>query len=226
MHSIGNDIIDLEHIDKTRTKDSRFYLKIISESEYALFQKQNIPLEDFLWLLWSIKESVYKCQKRILPGLLFSPLKIDVHQLIAPNNFRKLEFTNDSYEQTGFYAPSCWCGEIYSGSEKFYSRSFIDPRFIFTVAGTENDLEDICWGIRYIDDPDQDHQSRDVRDFTLKNLQKLFSCDDMLKIEKNVAGVPMLLKNLSVMDIPVSFSHHYYMVSYSFLNSKKDTLPA
>lgn len=215
MDSIGNDIIDLEYIDACKTKDPRFFLKIISNSEQALHQKSNLSFETFLWLLWSIKESVYKCQKRVLPGLLFSPLKINIRDLHRVNNYEEPDLRNRVCEQTGIHG-LCWSAEISSCSGNFYSRSVINSRFIFTLVQTDKTFNGIFWGIKYVDDTCYDYQSRQVRDFVVKRFQKIYS-NETLKIEKDPIGFPILFKNSSLTAIPISFSHHYHFVSYSFL---------
>ena len=75
MRSTGNDIIGLKSIDPHLTIQQRFYSKILSFSELELYYRkasETIPFENFIWLLWSVKESVYKYQKRNFPDLVFS----------------------------------------------------------------------------------------------------------------------------------------------------------
>jgi len=55
MTSTGNDIVALNAIAIARTKQNRFYSKILSPSEKNLYSQagfSKIPFENFVWLLW------------------------------------------------------------------------------------------------------------------------------------------------------------------------------
>ena len=68
MISTGNDIVALGLINKQRTCEPRFYSKILSASEQALYHQSEftaLPFEHYVWLLWSVKESTYKFLKRL-----------------------------------------------------------------------------------------------------------------------------------------------------------------
>ena len=63
MISAGNDIAALAKVNKERIPQPRFYSKILSDSERALYHQPQLtilPFENYVWLLWSVKESVYK----------------------------------------------------------------------------------------------------------------------------------------------------------------------
>ena len=67
MISTGNDIVALKAINVARTKQQKFYNKIITGSEKALYEGQfseRLPFEYFVWLAWSVKESVFKYLQR------------------------------------------------------------------------------------------------------------------------------------------------------------------
>src|SRR5437879_4917257 len=88
MMSTGNDIVALKAINIARTKQYNFYKKVISVSEKDLYDRQfsdKIPFENFIWLLWSVKESVYKYLQRITPQLVFSPARIIISQIHLPS---------------------------------------------------------------------------------------------------------------------------------------------
>src|SRR5579863_5891465 len=87
MKSTGNDIVALSGIDRERTGQARFYSRILALSEQALYCRDrfaDLPFEHFVWLLWSVKEAVFKYQKRNMPGLVFSPRRILVQELVCP----------------------------------------------------------------------------------------------------------------------------------------------
>ncbi|MGN6178378.1 MAG: 4'-phosphopantetheinyl transferase superfamily protein, partial [Mucilaginibacter sp.] len=86
-------MVDLWSIDKTRTNEPRFYSKIISAQEkelYRLSPDLHLPFDVFVWLAWSVKESVYKFLKRIegenAPLLVFAPTKICLQEITAADN--------------------------------------------------------------------------------------------------------------------------------------------
>ncbi len=84
MKSAGNDIVALRCIDIQRTGQFRFYSKILSTSEQTLYHQPllaDMPFENYVWLLWSVKESVYKFLKRSIPDLIFSPTKICIQEI-------------------------------------------------------------------------------------------------------------------------------------------------
>src|SRR5262245_43862973 len=87
MISTGNDIVALRAINVDRTKQPNFYAKIITDNEKSLYDKALfavLPLEHFLWLAWSVKESIYKFLQRHQHDLVFSLSKITVEQVILP----------------------------------------------------------------------------------------------------------------------------------------------
>ena len=81
MTSTGNDIVALAATDPDRTSRYRFYSRILTRSELDHVAGTALPFSTFVWLLWSIKESVYKYVSRSNPRLGFAPLKIPVGQL-------------------------------------------------------------------------------------------------------------------------------------------------
>ena len=81
MISAGNDIVALNVIDIQRTQSPAFYAKFITPTEFELYNPNEITLINFVWLLWSAKESAYKYLKRINSELIFAPIKIKVVSL-------------------------------------------------------------------------------------------------------------------------------------------------
>ena len=74
---IGNDIIDLGRADlRNRQRKQRYLSKIATAKEQLLVQ--NLGIEDqWVWLLWSIKESVYKIIARKEQKVRFAPKSIE-----------------------------------------------------------------------------------------------------------------------------------------------------
>jgi phosphopantetheine--protein transferase-like protein len=82
---IGNDVVDLVLAKKeSNWKRKGFLDKLFTPFEQGLIQK-NPNQEEIVWMLWSIKESVYKAYQRIHYNEGFYPIKIEVVE-INPKN--------------------------------------------------------------------------------------------------------------------------------------------
>ena len=198
MTSTGNDIVDLSATDPLRTCSYRFYSRIISSEEKTLYdQLGGLPFDNYVWLLWSIKESVYKYTSRTDAGLVFAPLTIPVLHLHLPSG-------------DGFYKSM-----VIYGSEILYSRSIITNRLIVTVVSNDENFDRTWWGFRSIDEARYTDQSASVRTFALSKLAAALSRAD-LKIEKSPAGYPVVLDGNGLLDISLSLAHHGHFVAYSY----------
>ncbi|WP_426670213.1 4'-phosphopantetheinyl transferase family protein [Mucilaginibacter sp. McL0603] len=212
MISTGNDIIALKTINIARTKQKNFYRKIISASEKDLYDRQLsdlLPFDVFVWLLWSVKESVYKYLQRITPELIFSPTRITIDQLVLPvNNFV------GQLEGRGFDEDSAYKGIVSFGEHTLHSRSVINEEFIFSVVNGTDNFGHIRWGIQLINSSDPDAQSKSVREFLIKKLSALFPSSDLM-VDKSRQGYPIILKDGVEIPLPVSLAHHGHYVGYS-----------
>jgi phosphopantetheinyl transferase (holo-ACP synthase) len=218
MISTGNDIVSLNTINIARTKQPNFYSKILSTPESKLYNNTvaaAIPFENFVWLLWSIKESAYKYLKRITPDLIFTPVKVVVDQLQVPADYKSTDFGVNEVTGIGFNNSAAFCATVSFGFDILYSRSFIYNDVICTIVHSNNNFEDTYWGIKWIADARQDNQSSAVREFVLENIHKLPGLNDIC-ISKNEHGIPVLLKGTDKIDSPVSLSHHEHFIAYSF----------
>jgi len=195
--SVGNDIIALDIIDAGRTKQPVFYSRILDPAETAMYTELlSLPFEQYVWLLWSIKESVYKCIKRAHPELSFSPRKIIVRQISRSETYRSL---------------------VYFNSIPFHAESRVNDKFISTLATNDDGFDKICWDVQQIGRTDPETQSRQVRSALLQRLRSFFP-GDQLQIEKSETGYPVLVRNSTAVDLPISFSHHHDLVFYSFIS--------
>ncbi|MFI5140492.1 MAG: 4'-phosphopantetheinyl transferase superfamily protein [Sphingobacteriales bacterium] len=220
MTSAGNDIVCLNTIDVARTKQYRFYSKILSGTEIELYNETAfaaIPFENFVWLLWSIKESAYKYLQRNNPGLVFTPVKFIIRQLRAPGEFALTKCENTETESTGFDDSMVLKGIVTFGDVSLYSMSLMHNDLVHSVVNDNEDFKNICWGIKSIDSNEPDYQSTAVRSFLLNRLNRYFRMEG-LAIVKNQHGVPIVIKENEVQPIPVSLSHHGRFVAYSFIS--------
>ncbi|MES2331847.1 MAG: 4'-phosphopantetheinyl transferase superfamily protein [Bacteroidota bacterium] len=217
MQSAGNDIIALDLTDKQRSNDSRFYSKILSESEkkyYCHSPLAGMEFEYFLWLCWSVKESAYKYLKRIQPGLIFSPTRIEIVHVAIPVN-GKFEQPECIQWEGPAQGEKCYNGRFVFEGNTYYFRSKIYPGMITTVVNADESFEHVSWGFDSIDDTGSEHQSKAVRAFLLQKLQTILPGKE-LRIEKAAAGYPVVFSGTEELDIPVSFAHHGSYIAYSF----------
>lgn len=203
MASTGNDLIFLPATRSERTCHPRYYLRILTAAEQNLYARHdtlNLPFDQYVWLCWSVKESVYKYKKRLFPDLSFAPLQIEIGRLIAPSASEE------------FYR----CTAIFQGAgAPLYSRSFIREELIMTMVSEDESFADTRWGCRSIGSSSYADQSAAARALVLSELQTLLSRND-LELEKDPDGCPILLGGGYPLPIPVSLAHHERWIAYSF----------
>ena len=220
MRSTGNDIVALGTIDALRTNQFRFYSKILSFTEQALYHElgfEQMPFQHYVWLLWSVKESAYKYLKRNIPGLVFSPTKIIIQSLQI-----SLENWDDKECQCNGNKETLYKGEIMYENSFFYFRSKICKEWIVTVVNDTENFENVYWGLQTIDDTDADHQSKSVRELLLKRVGSFLSGD--LRVEESLIGYPVIYNGTTDMQIPVSLAHDGRFVGYSFILQPRASL--
>jgi phosphopantetheinyl transferase (holo-ACP synthase) len=128
---IGNDVVDLVLAKTESNWKRKGYLdKLYTTLEQSLIQ--NAPNQDkMVWLLWSIKESVYKAYQRINYNPGFYAIKIEIQSLL---------FVNNEYESV-----------IELFDTTFYGKSTINDQIIKTVVvHRKTDFEKII-NLDYID---------------------------------------------------------------------------
>ena len=210
MTSIGNDLVFLPSTRPERTNLPRFYSRILTDTEVEDYQRlasSTLPFDHYVWLCWSIKESVFKYQKRLSPELRFAPLRITVRRIDPPNK------EQDFYAgvAAGFAGSGDGAGQI------LYSRTLIRDGVIASVVSADQTFTDVHWGFSPIDSPAHADQSAAVRTLALKELRAVLSRDD-LQLQKDAAGCPVLFGGDEPLAIPVSLAHHERYIAYSFLS--------
>lgn len=215
--SIGNDIVDLQYINPGRSKQKKFYSKFITEAETRLYAETNpvFSFEQFIWFSWSVKESVFKFQKRFNPKLSFAPGKINIQQIYFPEKNVNQQFEDDRLEQKGFVQKGFISSTSSINSATVFSKSFISNEFIFTVTGNREYFRNIFWGIQKINDTAYHSQSENVRKFCLKKLMKVLK-EDSTNILKAESGYPYLANHENIF---LSFAHHNNFIAYSFFEN-------
>ena len=212
-HSIGNDIVALDAINNVRTCQPRFYSKFLIPEELRLFERLCFSLsrENFTWLCWTIKESVYKFCQQLQPQMAFAAGKIHIREINAPLNPQALQTWNDVFESNTINAGDCFTSLVVIGSSSFYSYSFITEHFIYTITANKQHSNQVYWGIKKIKSTDPASQSIEVRRFTAQKLAQALNTDT---VEFVKSGIPQIRQYPHV---PVSFSHHDKYVAYAFL---------
>jgi hypothetical protein len=234
MMSTGNDIIALAGTDNDRTSRHRFYSRILSPGELLLFPVNSLSSPGgrhpgtglsfpvFVWLMWSIKESVYKYVSRADTGLRLAPLKIPVTSL------RRSEDSSLTRSEDSSLTPreDYYEGMIFYRQCALYSRSFVVPgETIMTVVSAQQDFSDVRWGIGVIGDPgyssanrgypDYSTQSAKVRACALQSLSMVLP-GAALRIIKTPDGPPEVWDGEHCLDIPLSLAHHGPYVAWSY----------
>jgi phosphopantetheinyl transferase (holo-ACP synthase) len=226
MTHAGNDIVSLHAINPTRTRQHRFYSKILADSEVTLYNEgafASIPFDVFVWLCWSIKESAFKYLQRSRPTLIFSPTRLVVTHLSLPLRYSETKFGESSTEGSGFDDRMALKGIVSCGTDTLFSRSLVYHEVIHSVVLDQDNFENTGWGIKLIDQPDPDSQSMVVRKFLVDRLKSLFP-GDKISIGKSTQGFPLVLGGKKELGISVSLSHHGRMVAYTFSGSSAEAL--
>ncbi len=213
--STGNDIVALSATDKERTILPRFFSRILDAGEQMLYDQpalRALPFDNYVWLLWSVKESVYKYKQRTNPGLVFSPTKIPIRKLTPPSG-QPLPPSAQLPSPSGeaFYKAT-----IVYGSDRLYSRSIVRDDMISTVVSNDENFKNTSWECKQIDHSGYAHQSSAVRKLAVDQLSATLS-GDHLQIGKNTAGYPVVLDGEEQLDIPISLAHHDRWVAWSFV---------
>lgn len=213
MISAGNDIVALKIVDKQRTNLPAFYLKFITVPELALYVQPKMPFNNFVWLLWSVKEAAYKYLKRIDHNLVFSPLKIIIQHIEVSKEFSGYEYDIDQLPEK-FYT-----GTVLYNTYIFSFRSVLNNEFVATIVNNQANFNAVNFGVKQIDGSNYKLQAKAVRLFVLNKLKELLPGQNLM-VGKSSVGYPVLFSDDKELSVPLSFSHHHHYVSYSFRISK------
>jgi len=209
-NSSGNDLVYLPATRSERTRLPRFYSRILTAAEvegFARFVGSGLPFDHYVWLCWSVKESVYKYQKRLFPELVFAPLRIEVQQIDPPCG--DLDF------YAGIVVAQRLVGPTSVAGQTLFSRTWVRDGVIVTIVSEDQQFTDTHWDFSAIDSATYADQSAAVRKLALGELSSVLSRDD-LRLEKDAAGCPIVLAGDQPLAIPISLAHHERFIAYSF----------
>jgi phosphopantetheinyl transferase (holo-ACP synthase) len=114
---VGNDIVDLNQALKESNWKRKGYLeKIFTADERFLISSAKDP-EMMVWLLWTMKESVYKVYTRETKIRTFAPAELCCNNLIV-------------HKKTA-------TGNVQHQDETYFTQSTLEKKYIHTIAALE-----------------------------------------------------------------------------------------
>lgn len=190
MIAVGNDIVDLTAPQNIGVENNKRYIsRIIADKELGL-----IPFitDQYIWLLWSIKETFYKVLAKQGHANQFYPKKIIV---------KSLNRIGENY-----YATVSW------NDITINTVSHITYNYIHT---TSHQPENVLTNKVFESNPEQ--VSHDLRQYLKNDLAlDLQIPQQQIIIEKDRKNIPKIsILNTSLM-VDVSFSHDYNFGAYSY----------
>lgn len=175
---IGNDVVDLKAAEnESNWKRAGYLQKTFTDEEQFLILNAT-QQSSMLWLLWSIKEAVYKANFRENPVYEYAPLKFKIDKLKQKAN--RIET------------------EIMYQNNLYFSSSFVYKNYIHSIAYRfHEDFENI----KYIS---LKNYSKNYLE-ELKSKGLILNSEEIFKDE---FGVPYLLNKENNLRFPLSISHH------------------
>lgn len=200
MPSIGNDIVDLRLIDADRSKQARFYSKILAPDELKLHEPIGafLSFAHFVWLCWTIKEATYKYSKRLHQRLLFSPPRTVILNLSG----------NQNADDENFYQGTCS-----NGLSTVFFQSSHTPTYIHTIVAAAAGTNQIITKIFIVDAAGASAQTHAQ---LLQQAAQLHP-GTQIRIEKNADNVPSLV--VGAQTYPISIAHHGQYGSFVITNN-------
>lgn len=188
---IGNDIVDLNLVRlQCNWKRKDFLGKLFSQYEQELIFNSNNTFRT-VWLLWSIKESVYKIHVQQYQERFFAPKRIECN---LTSNTTSIVIIN---------------------GENYLTESEINKDYIFTIASLKSNKDVLNHSFKLVSESyEYQHKEcyrRLINDFSKKwNLPKKH-----IYIRKSKVGVPNLFSNNEELPFSLSISHHGFYGAYS-----------
>ncbi|GAB2534574.1 4'-phosphopantetheinyl transferase family protein [Spirosoma aerophilum] len=184
---IGNDIVDLAQAKRESNWQRRGYLdKIFTPHEQQLIQTATDP-DQLVWLLWSMKESVYKLAVRRTRNRVFAPGRITC-ELAGP-------------------VSKCSTGFVYY-EEWYHTISTLTSTYVSTIAFSADDIPVYNQVILPFETTSVLAQQDMIRKKIRQHAARLFNLDDQeIHLRKDSIGAPVIMVR-GAGERPVSLSHH------------------
>ena len=185
---IGNDIVDLKYARlESDWKRPRFLDKIFTEKEQQLVLNGKNP-ELMVWLLWSMKESVYKIVSRKEGKRSYAP--------------RRFACT------TQIHSPLDYWGYVKYQNIFFHTHAQFFNRYIHTIAYETNADRAKISSFSIPSSPPQ-QQSRYIRQQLLTSFAQQTNIPlENLKVKKDLIGIPYIYYQNQPEPATISISHH------------------
>jgi phosphopantetheine--protein transferase-like protein len=198
---VGNDIVDLSiaHVGVGQRR-IRFMEKLFTIEEIDIIKKSNN--EDlFIWLMWSIKESVYKIIVRQERKIRYAPKSIICQDIIS--------LKNNSYSSTAKYK-----------DQTYSTRSIIKSECIHTIAfGNQILYPEIQYGSFNLSSLESNTSSLDETIINTLSNSKNHPTGHIV-IQRDNMRIPHVFINGNKIGI-LSMSHHGKFNGYAYFHKKK-----
>lgn len=195
---IGNDIVDRKQAERDSNWQRKGFLeKLFTPTEQQFIYAATDPAL-LVWLLWSMKESVYKLVNRQSGMRVFNPAKIACTLL-------NLSVCNAE--------ATVWCGNEYQVKSQFTTNYIASLAFMPEKPPVEQQHQIIVF-----DSCDYYHQSTAIRVDIIRSCAKKLSIPpEKISVSKNPKGIPVIVLHNTCQPIvtpSVSLSHHGYFGAY------------
>jgi phosphopantetheinyl transferase (holo-ACP synthase) len=219
--SIGNDLVYLTaRRNNPDFNEARYLQKILAPQEYAVYHKLCSDKEACIWLFWSLKEALFKFEKRNHHGLIFNPQSFHVEKITLAQHDLSVDL---SVNQSALYKgipDGCIRSELCTKYSSLKGMSFFTREFVHSVVfKEEEELRDLLWGIKKIESDDYRSQSDNLNSFTIKSIRSVYypsgNCE--IQLVKNELSIPGLFINNRKAPVAISFSHDAYYVGFALL---------
>lgn len=195
---IGNDLVDLRVASQeSNWRRPGFLPKVFTPHEQALIEAS--PQPDWLvWLLWSMKESVYKLRFRETRERLFAPsqLACTLHSI---------------GNQTA-------SGEVFHG-QPYQTTSCFTDHYIHTITYSTHNQKPDLERVLALESPAYSQQHHTVQRAIRRAVsQRLLWPEEQVLIQKDTDGVPTLCLEKAPGQrvlLPLSISHHGYYGAFA-----------
>lgn len=198
---IGNDVISLiASSDSPKSRCQRFMDKIFTLNEQRFLLDKDADREQWIWLLWSMKESAYKSYYKQFRKRYFAPKMFDCF------------INSDACESED---PGCILGTVKTLFQDYSTQSYVLEDCIHTVTflNERQVIHDFCFPL---DTDKYDVQAETVRYHLCNQLAELEGCDTCeIEIRKDSRGIPHAYIAEQKSHFDVSMSHHGLFGAYA-----------
>lgn len=186
---LGNDIVDLQEARKANNwRRPRYLTKLFTWQEREWIGQSACP-DDWVWMLWSAKESAYKLSRRLGAKRAYAPKCLEVQQWVKdkPNRYR-LQLRTKQTELM-----------VYTD---------INSSFVHSVA-VPNENSNWQEGILPLEGTPRE-RSEQLREQVCQRIAEadLAVGQETYRIEKDDRGIPQVFAGRAPLPIVLSLSHH------------------